>query len=155
MLGVCELVMNVVSGEVRHWLVHRETQRLIRGTARNWVRERESLSLVLRRSVQPIYEWFLKQNGTRTGPVQAKRRIGHLVKQIQIFHRRVVDPIRRADTGLSRPAEDFSQHSFAEAGRIGEADARTEIVVSRRGKRLGNAWITRKDEPFGGFRKNL
>src|SRR5438270_5710785 len=141
MLRIRELVVNVISREVRHRLIDFETERLIGRASRSRNRERKALSLVLDGSILPISVRFLKQNGTRTGPVQAKGSIGDLVKQVQILYRRVVEPIGRADAGFTRSAEDFAQKAVVKPGGIGKTDPRTEIVVSGGRKSLGNAWI--------------
>ena len=143
MLGVRELIVNVVSREIGHRLVNRETERLVCRAPRSRDGEREALSLSVGASVQPISERLGEVNRTRTGPVQAKRSIGHFIEEIQVLNRCVVDAKGRADAGLAGSAKDLTQDSVAETRRIGNADARSEVVISGRGQGLGNAWIAR------------
>src|SRR5215813_4201323 len=154
-LCVRQLVVNVVSGEIRHWLVDRETQRLICRAPRNRVLEGEALPFAVGASIQTISERFRKVNGARTGPVQAKRSVGHFIEEIQILNRRVIQAKRCADAGFPRSTEDLAQHSIAEAGRVSEADARPKIVVPGGSKRLGNTRISRIYEALGRKRKHL
>src|SRR5215469_4514392 len=153
-LGVRQSVVNVISGKIGHRLVNIKTEGLICRAARSRNCEGEALALAICASVQPISERLRELNCTGTGPVQAKRSIGHLVKEIQIFHRRVVNAICRTDTGLARSAKDFAQNSVAKAWRVRESNTRPEIVVSGRSKRFGNAGIAGIHESRGRTRKD-
>ena len=116
--------------------------------------EREALAFAVGASIQPISERFRKVHGARTGPVQAKRSVGHFIEEIQILNRRVVHAKRRTDAGFPRSSKDLTQQSVAKAGRVGNANARSEIVVSRRSKRLGNTRVSRIHKACGRKRKH-
>src|SRR5579864_6028501 len=108
MLSISELVMVVVSREIGHRLVDRKIERLVGRASRNGDSERKALSFSASfpAALLPISERLREINGSRTAPIQAKRRIGNFVKQVQIFHGRVVQPVGRANTGLARSAKD-------------------------------------------------
>ena len=132
MLGVSKLIVNIVPGEIGHRLVNIETERLICRAAGNRDGEREALSFAVRTPILPISERLRKVNGTRTAPVQAKGSVGHLVKQVQVLDRSVIEAVSRANAGLARSTKNLPQGSITEVRRIGQTEARPEIVVSDR-----------------------
>src|SRR5579872_560173 len=154
MLGVGDLVVNVVSWEISHWLVLREVECLIGGAARRRGGERKALSLAVGASVQPISEGLREVGGTRTGPVQAKGSVGYFVEEIQVLDRRVIQAKRRTDAGFARSAEYLAQNSVTKAWRVGKTDARSEVVVPGRSQRFGDAGITGVYKALGRIRKD-
>src|SRR5579871_4367085 len=120
MLGIGELVVNVVSREIRERLVYREVERLVCWAAGNRHGEGEALPFSVDAAVQSIAERFREVNGAGTRPVQAEGSVSDFVEQIQVFNGRVVQAVGGADAALSGSAENFSQRSVAEAGRVCE-----------------------------------
>src|SRR5205807_9072659 len=107
-------VASVVARKRVERFVNREIQCLVRKGAWNWRSERKTLSQRLPTRSDP--KRFFKQNRYGGRPIQAKRGVGHFVKQVQVFDRSVVEAESRPDTGFARTAKDLAQCSVAKSG---------------------------------------
>src|SRR5258708_36774777 len=61
---------------------------------------------------------------------------------------RIIDRGGCPNAGLAWTYKDFAQYPLSKVRRIRQADARPEILISRWGKRLGDAWIARIYKAF-------
>ena len=146
MLGVWQLVLDVVAGEEVERLVDREVEGLVGSGARSRCGEGEAL--IERQTGRADAERFVEHDRQRRSPVETERRVGYFVEEVQVFDRGVVEAVRCADAALTWSAEDLAQNSFGEVRRVSKSKPRSKVVVSRRGQRFGNAFVTGIYEAF-------
>jgi exopolyphosphatase/guanosine-5'-triphosphate,3'-diphosphate pyrophosphatase len=63
-----------------------------------------------------LFDWMAPLFPKET---QAERRVRHLVEQVEVLDRRVVNTVGRPNTCLTRTTKDFAQGAVAESRRIG------------------------------------
>ena len=141
--GVWHSVVNVITRRVRYGQINRIIQGRVGRVTWNWECKWEARTL--RASVNARLERQFQSDRDFRLPIQAKRGVTYFVEQVQVLNRGVIDAEGSTNTGLSGTSEDLLQHAIAKSWRIGQADARCEVLVMCWGKRGRNAGIARNN----------
>ena len=103
-------------------------------------RDRESLAEIL--AGRCGNKWRRKQRRSRARVSGSIGRVGAHHADRESFDRGVKHPIAGPDAGLAGAAQEFREQAVAgSAGRIGQADARSKVAISRRSQRARHSGI--------------